>query len=203
MGRNGAGKTTLTRGLSGELPAWDGHVRLDDTDLTGKSIRTRVKSGLVAVPEGRQLFGRLTVAENLRVAAFGAGVPVDHARIKALQELFPVLASHSDRLAAGLSGGQQQQVAVARALITSPSVVVMDEPSLGLSPNIISSLSNAIEDIVRQGTTVLIIEQNIGIVQRLCRRAVVLDQGKTIEVLGAEELANGERLLSVYLGIGA
>lgn len=202
IGPNGAGKSTLIRCVSGMLPAWQGSLRCDDADLSRASPRARVRSGIVTVPENRQVFGTLSVHDNLLVAALGLGVRVTKSTLASIAERFPILAERAGQPASALSGGEQQMLAVARVLIAKPRYVLMDEPTLGLSPASVERLAEIIENIAAEGIGVLLVEQNSGLVERLCSAALVLHGGRLVTALGRNDLKSDALLAAAYFGTG-
>jgi branched-chain amino acid transport system ATP-binding protein len=206
LGSNGAGKTTLLRTISGTLKLHRGRVEsgsvsFDGADLTGRDPAQTVRMGLVQVPEGRRIFGRLTVEENLR--AGGMGSKDKTAKAKAQQrvfELFPVLRERSAQRGGLLSGGEQQMLAIGRALMASPKLLLLDEPSLGLAPRIIGQIGEVIAEINRQGTSVLLVEQNATMALGVADLAYVLDVGEVSLSGDARELARTDEVQRLYLG---
>jgi branched-chain amino acid transport system ATP-binding protein len=206
LGSNGAGKTTLLRTISGTLKLHRGRVEsgsvsFDGADLTGRDPAQTVRMGLVQVPEGRRIFGRLTVEENLR--AGGMGSKDKTAKAKAQQrvfELFPVLQERSAQRGGLLSGGEQQMLAIGRALMASPKLLLLDEPSLGLAPRIIGQIGEVIAEINRQGTSVLLVEQNATMALGVADLAYVLDVGEVSLSGDARELARTDEVQRLYLG---
>jgi len=201
IGSNGAGKTTTLRAISGMLKPRSGTVRFDGVDITGISPSELVRRGLVHVPEGRGIFANLTVAENLKLGAY---VRKDHAAVKQDMErgftLFPRVKERLGQLAGTLSGGEQQMVAIARALLARPKLLLLDEPSLGLAPQLVQTIFNIIKQINAQGVTVLLVEQNASMALRTAHNAVVLETG-TVAMRGpAAELAASDAVRSAYLG---
>ncbi|GAB3232794.1 urea ABC transporter ATP-binding subunit UrtE [Glycomyces halotolerans] len=176
MGHNGAGKTTLLRAVVGLLPAATGTVEFDGADLTGRPANRRVKAGMAYVPQGQQCFAHLTCAENLRLVADG------RERGKALidQQLdrFPALRPLLGRQAGLLSGGQRQQLAIARALITEPRLLILDEPTEGIQPNVVADIERAIVDLAAGGPSVLLVEQHLGFALQAAKRYYVLRSGR-------------------------
>jgi branched-chain amino acid transport system ATP-binding protein len=209
LGSNGAGKSTLLRAVSGVLKLHRGAIEGGDLAFDGQSLRGRdpatiVKSGVVQVPEGRHIFGRLTVEENLR--AGGMTSRDRGAKAKAQQrvfDLFPILAKRRGQRAALMSGGEQQMLAIGRALMAGPKLLLLDEPSLGLAPRIIGQIGEVIAEINRQGTSVLLVEQNATMALDVADLAYVLDVGE-VELSGsAAELAQTDEVQRLYLGHGA
>ena len=206
LGSNGAGKTTLLRTISGTLKLHrgrveSGSVNFDGTDLVGRDPAETVRMGLVQVPEGRRIFGRLTVEENLR--AGGMGSKDKAAKTKAQQrvfELFPVLQERSAQRGGLLSGGEQQMLAIGRALMASPKLLLLDEPSLGLAPRVIGQIGEVIAEINRQGTSVLLVEQNATMALGVADLAYVLDVGEVSLSGDARELARTDEVQRLYLG---
>ena len=206
LGSNGAGKTTLLRTISGTLKLHRGRVetgtvRLDDTDLLGRDAAAIVRQGIVQVPEGRRIFGRLTVEENLR--AGGLGNKDRAAKAKAQQrvyDLFPVLKERSTQRGGLLSGGEQQMLAIGRALMASPKLLLLDEPSLGLAPRIIGQIGEVVGEINRQGTSVLLVEQNATMALGVADLAYVLDVGEVSLSGDARELSQTDEVQRLYLG---
>jgi urea transport system ATP-binding protein len=198
MGRNGVGKTTLLKAIMGVLPARSGSVTFDGHDLTRLKVHERVRLGLGYVPQGHETFPQLTVAENLQVAREAAGHrragPVDEAL-----DLFPALRGLLKRRAGFLSGGQQQQLAIARALVTEPRMLLLDEPTEGIQPSIVREIEEAIRQLHRAGLTVLLVEQYLELALRLADRFVILDAGEVVRSGAAEELGDDSvrRLLAV------
>ena len=206
LGSNGAGKTTLLRTISGTLKLHRGRVeagtvRLGDADLLGRDAAAIVRQGIVQVPEGRRIFGRLTVEENLR--AGGLGNKDRAAKAKAQQrvyDLFPVLKERSTQRGGLLSGGEQQMLAIGRALMASPKLLLLDEPSLGLAPRIIGQIGDVVAEINRQGTSVLLVEQNATMALGVADLAYVLDVGEVSLSGNARELSQTDEVQRLYLG---
>ena len=208
LGSNGAGKSTLLRTISGTLKLHKGKVeagsvRFGDTVLVGRDPGHIVGMGVVQVPEGRRIFGRLTVEENLR--AGGMGNKDKTAKAKAqdrVYEMFPVLKERSSQRGGLLSGGEQQMLAIGRALMASPKLLLLDEPSLGLAPRIIGQIGEVIAEINRQGTSVLLVEQNATMALGVADLAYVLDVGEVSLSGNARELAATDEVQRLYLGHG-
>jgi branched-chain amino acid transport system ATP-binding protein len=201
IGSNGAGKTTTLRAISGLLPLRRGRIELDGRPLSGLRSAAVVAAGVAHVPEGRQLFPTMTVLENLelgaRTAEGRARRPETLARV---YELFPRLAERRRQLAGTLSGGEQQMVAIGRALMARPRLLMLDEPSLGLAPVVVSAIFANLTAINRDGLTILLVEQNVLRALRLSHRAYVLENG-TITLAGASaDLLADQRIRRAYLG---
>ena len=201
IGANGAGKSTTLNTISGLLHPVHGCVRLDGEDLTGVPPHQIVLKGIVQVPEGRRIFGRLTVVENLEMGAFtrtDAGAIQDG--LGRVFALFPRLRERMHQVAGTLSGGEQQMLAIGRALMARPRVLLMDEPSMGLAPILVEQIFEAVKDINRQGTTILLVEQNAFMALNIADRGYVLQTG-TITLQGdAAELQANEDVKRAYLG---
>jgi branched-chain amino acid transport system ATP-binding protein len=208
LGSNGAGKTTLLRAISGTLRLHRGKVdrgslRFGDADLVGRDPAQAVRTGLVQVPEGRRIFGRLSVEENLRAGGMGSRDKQAKAAAQdRVYDLFPVLAERRNQRGALLSGGEQQMLAIGRALMASPKLLLLDEPSLGLAPRIIGQIGEVIGEINRQGTAVLLVEQNATMALGVADLAFVLDVGEVSLSGGAAELAATDEVQRLYLGHG-
>ena len=209
LGSNGAGKTTLLRTISGTLRLHRGRVesgslRFGDVDLGSRDPAQTVRMGLVQVPEGRRIFGRLTVEENLRAGGMGnrdrAAKAAAHSRV---HDLFPVLHERRTQRGGLLSGGEQQMLAIGRALMAGPKLLLLDEPSLGLAPRIIGQIGEIIREINRQGTSVLLVEQNATMALGVADLAYVLDVGKVSLSGEAAELAATDAVQRLYLGHAA
>ncbi|MBN1091951.1 ABC transporter ATP-binding protein [Blastococcus sp. TML/M2B] len=206
LGSNGAGKTTLLRAISGTLRLQSGRiesgsVRFDGNDLRARDPAQSVRMGLVQVPEGRRIFGRLTVEENLRAGGMGSRDKAAKARAQdRVYDLFPVLRERSSQRGALLSGGEQQMLAIGRALMASPKLLLLDEPSLGLAPRIIGQIGEVIAEINRQGTSVLLVEQNATMALGVADLAYVLDVGEVSLSGKARELAQTDEVQRLYLG---
>lgn len=179
LGRNGAGKTTLLRCLAGLIPVSRGCIILGETDITDMSPDRRARAGLAIVPQGREIFADLTVAENLRVAARAHGLDRTDAVDEAVA-LFPALRDLWNRPGGNLSGGQQQQLAIARALSTRPRLILLDEPTEGIQPSIVSAIETVIEEL-KGRITVLLVEQYLEFAVRLADSFVVLSRGNVVE----------------------
>jgi len=200
IGRNGAGKTCLAQTVHGVLPVLSGQIVLDGVPLQRESTRKRVRRGLALVPEGRLIFAQLTVRENLEMAAYGAGRRLDTARLARVCDIFPLLGSKLQDRAGTMSGGEQQWLALGRALVQEPSTMVLDEPSLGLSPVAIAGLGESLLLIRDQGVGIVLMEQNPHLLQRLCSEVLLLDQGAVVRQL--ELLEGGIDVIErAYLGV--
>ncbi len=202
LGANGAGKTTLLRALTGLVPARGGRVLLDGRDLTGLSTEDRVRRGLALVPEGRSVVVELTVEENLRLGALWRHRGPARARaVAAAYELFEPLARRRHAAGHTLSGGERQMLALARALIAEPAVLLLDEPSLGLAPLVVAQLLGVLRDTAeRTGLTVLLAEQNVTGALSVADRGVVLSLGAVVADRPAAALAADPALRHAYLG---
>jgi branched-chain amino acid transport system ATP-binding protein len=209
LGSNGAGKTTLLRTLSGTLRLHKGRVERGEVVYRGSNLKGRdpaacVASGLVQVPEGRRIFTRLTVEENLKAGRLAVKDRGDKsADYDRIYDMFPVLADRKAQRAGLLSGGEQQMLAMGRGLMSRPQLLLLDEPSLGLAPRIIGQIGEVIREINRQGTAVLLVEQNATMALAVADTAFVLDVG-TVSLSGsAAELAESDAVQRLYLGHGA
>ena len=198
VGANGAGKTTLMKTIAGVHPAAAGRIEYAGTDATRLAAHRRVAAGLSLVPEGRQVFGPLSVRDNLRLGAFRRGAESD---IAAMEEMFPILAERRHQAAASLSGGQQQMLAIARALMARPRLLLLDEPSMGLAPMIVEQIFDAIKERHRtSGLTVLVVEQNVAAALKMAHRGYVLETGRVAASGSSEALLADQAVQRAYLG---
>ena len=209
LGPNGAGKTTLMRTLAGLLELHDGEVRkgtvlLDGQDVTRATASTLVRSGLALVPEGRHVFVPLTVEENLRTGAHQRRLGSDemHAALADVFELFPQLGRRRVQRAGLLSGGEQQMLAVGRALMSNPRLLLLDEPSLGLAPLVVEEIKNVVVELNRRGTTVLLVEQNAVLALSIASHGYVMETGRIVLDGPAERLLGNDDIKEFYLGLG-
>lgn len=201
LGANGAGKTTTLRKISGLIEAEEGSILFYGKDITKLEPEKIAKLGIAQSPEGRQVFRDLTVEENLKIGAFTIR---DSIQIKKnfnrVYKYFPVLKERKNQIASTLSGGEQQMLAIARALMSSPKILLLDEPSLGLAPLIVKDIMNIVSEIKNEGTTVVIVEQNAAQTLKIADYAYVLELGIINTHGRAEELRNDPKLIEAYLG---
>jgi branched-chain amino acid transport system ATP-binding protein len=201
LGLNGAGKSTAMKVLCGAVPATGGAVRLKGEDITGLSTSACVKAGIVMVPEGRHVFGGLTVERNLQVGAWtqrGDKAWIESQR-EHVYEVLPRLAERRTQTAGTLSGGEQQMLAMGRGLMAHPTVLVVDEASLGLAPVIVKEILRIARELASAGTTVILVEQNVSALE-VADVGFFVDQGVVTATLRGKELSDGERIRSLYLG---
>jgi branched-chain amino acid transport system ATP-binding protein len=204
VGPNGAGKTTLINTVAGVNPIRGGTIALDGRDLTHLPPHRFCDEGIALVPEGRRLFVGMTVRENLEIGSYRRGARAARARsLEQVCALFPVVRDLLDRTAGTLSGGQQQMVAIGRALMARPRLLLLDEPSLGLAPLIVVAMFDAIREINESGTAVLLVEQNVAMALDIAHRAYVLDEGRVVAQGSPRALAAEPALRRAYLGVGA
>ena len=201
IGANGAGKTTLLRALSGLLRPWKGSVLLGGKDLRGLSPARRARLGLGHVPEGRQLFPLMTVEENLRLGAAFLAPGREKEGYERVYALFPRLAERRRQLAGTLSGGEQQMLAIGRALMGFPRILLVDEPSLGLSPRLAEEVLLALKEVARGGVGVLLVEQNVALSLEVAERGYVLEHGRVVLEGPAQALAQDPRVREAYLSL--
>jgi branched-chain amino acid transport system ATP-binding protein len=208
LGNNGAGKSTLLRAVSGTLAAQrgaidGGQIRFDGERLSGRDPADVVRAGVVQVPEGRRIFADLTVEENLRAGGLAARDREARAAARArAYDLFPILRERRTQAAGLMSGGEQQMLAIGRALMAEPRLLLLDEPSLGLAPRVVEQIAEVVTEINRQGTTVMLVEQNAAMALRISQLAFVLEVGRVSVSGPAEELARSEEIRDRYLGVG-
>jgi branched-chain amino acid transport system ATP-binding protein len=200
VGANGAGKTTLLRTLSGLISARAGCVRLFGEDITAASPERRVRAGLAQVLEGRQVFGPLSVQDNLRLGAYTKPEQAAQ-RMEAMYELFPVLKDKRLLPAGTLSGGQQQMLAMARALMSQPRVLLLDEPSMGLAPLLVREVFGVVQRLKEQGVPILLVEQNARAALSIADHGHVLEAGRVVLSGPAQQLLHDERVQEAYLGL--
>lgn len=201
IGANGAGKTTTLRTISGLKKPTNGEILLDGVNITGTNAQERVKMGISHVPEGRRIFAKMTVLENLELGAYlrkdKAGIEKD---LKMVYERFPILEKRKKQAAGTLSGGEQQMLAIGRALMSRPKILFLDEPSMGLAPLLVQEIFNIIKDINQSGTTILLVEQNASMALQIADHAYVMETGSiTLSGTGAE-LMQCEDIKKAYLG---
>ena len=201
IGANGAGKSTTLRTISGLVKASEGSVQWNGEELLGKSVDKIIASGIALSPEGRRVFPDMTVLENLKIGAY---LRKDKAEIQKdiqwVYSLFPRLEERSWQLAGTLSGGEQQMLAVGRALMSRPKVMMMDEPSLGLAPIIVKGIFDIIKEINKQGVTILLIEQNANMALQVAHSAYVMETGRITLTGSGEELLKNDAVKAAYLG---
>lgn len=201
IGANGAGKSTLLKTISGLLKPKKGSIEYIDSAIDGKAAQSIVKSGISHVPEGRRVFANMTVEENLELGAYlrsnRAEIKKDMAHV---YELFPRLLERRKQPSGTLSGGEQQMLAMGRALMAKPKLILMDEPSMGLAPLMVKNIFNIIKMINDEGTTVLLVEQNANMALSVAHRAYVLETGKIVLSGTAKELQESEEVKAAYLG---
>jgi branched-chain amino acid transport system ATP-binding protein len=200
LGRNGVGKTTLLRTISGLYRPAAGRIAIAAEEIGGLPPHRVVRAGIAQSPEGRQLFGDMDVIENLRAGALHLSRADFERRVAYVSELFPIVAERRSQAAGSLSGGEQQMVCIARSLMGSPRLLLLDEPSLGLAPKIVAGIFALIESIRKSGVAVLLVEQNARLALRTADYAYILDQGRIALEGPARELAGDERVVSAYLG---
>jgi branched-chain amino acid transport system ATP-binding protein len=201
LGANGAGKTTLLRAISGLVRPWLGRLLLDGRDLKGLSPAKRARLGLGHVPEGRQLFPLMTVEENLRLGAAFLAPGREREGYERVYGLFPRLAERRRQLAGTLSGGEQQMLAIGRALMGFPKILLVDEPSLGLSPRLAEEVLLALKAVSGEGVGVLLVEQNVALTLEVAERAYVLEHGRVVLEGPARALAQDPRVREAYLSL--
>ncbi|GAB3469253.1 ABC transporter ATP-binding protein [Polaromonas eurypsychrophila] len=201
IGSNGAGKTTTMKAITGTLPMADGDIEYLGKSIKGKGAWDLVKDGLAMVPEGRGVFTRMTITENLQMGAYirddKAGIAED---IEKMFTIFPRLRERKDQLAGTMSGGEQQMLAMARALMSRPRVLLLDEPSMGLSPIMVDKIFEVVKDVSARGVTVLLVEQNASRALGIADRGYVMESGVVTMNGAAKELLNDPRVRAAYLG---
>jgi branched-chain amino acid transport system ATP-binding protein len=200
IGANGAGKTTTLKAITGVQPVADGEIEYLGRAIRGRGAWELVKQGLVMVPEGRGVFARMTITENLQMGAFVRQDAEIDADIDKVFEIFPRLKERSRQLAGTMSGGEQQMLAMGRALMAKPKVLLLDEPSMGLSPIMVDKIFEVVADIHGRGTTILLVEQNASRALGLANRGYVMDSGEVTMSGEAKSLLDDPRVRAAYLG---
>ncbi len=201
LGSNGAGKSTLNRMVCGLVPTWAGSVRFDGRDLTGAHYREVVKAGLIQVPEGRKVFPNLSVLENLELGSFTRARERRAANVEKMFHIFPRLRERMTQHAGTMSGGEQQMLAIARGLMAEPVLLILDEPSLGLSPLLVEEMFTLIRGLRDGGLAVLLVEQNVGQSLEIADRAYVLENGSVRFSGKPDALLQSDELRRAYLGL--
>ncbi len=201
LGSNGAGKSTLNKMVCGLCPAWSGTVRFDGKDLSGAHYRDVVKAGLIQVPEGRKIFPNLSVLENLELGSFTRARERRAANVEKMFHIFPRLRERVGQHAGTMSGGEQQMLAIARGLMAEPVLLILDEPSLGLSPLLVEEMFSLIRELRDGGLAVLLVEQNVGQSLEIADRAYVLENGSVRFSGKPDALLGSDELRRAYLGL--
>ena len=199
LGANGAGKTTLCRVVSGLVPAWSGTIEVDGVDVTKASNVERVRRGIIQVPEGRQVFPEMTIEENLKLGAY------IHDRVRPedldlVCTLFPILKTRLTQNAGLLSGGEQQMLALARALMSRPKYLLLDEPSQGIAPKVIEQMGDAIRSIAATGVAILLVEQNLFLAEAICEHAFIMENGTIMADGPTAQILKSNLVQDSYLG---
>lgn len=201
VGANGAGKTTLLKTISGVEPASGGTIRFDGRDITRLPADRRVRLGIIQVPEGRQMFGPMAVEDNLLMGAYARGRAEAADGIERAYAMFPALKERRNQPAGTLSGGQQQMLAIARALMAQPRALLLDEPSMGLAPILVEEIFRTIEALRDAGTTIFLVEQNANMALSIADRGYVLETGAIILADKGRALLDNDKVKEAYLGL--
>ena len=202
VGSNGAGKTTLLRVISGFVPITSGSIIFEGEDLLAKKSYHRADTGIAHIPQGRGILGTMTVKENLLMGAYTKRVADGiEENLEKSFKLFPILKEREKQIAGSLSGGQQQMLAIARALMMDPKLLMLDEPSLGLAPIVVEEMFEIIDNVAKTGVPILIVEQNLIQALALANRGYVMETGKIVREGNAKELLEDESIKAAYLGI--
>ena len=201
IGANGAGKSTIIKAISGLVPLYSGEIEFDGKRIDGMAVDAIVGRGVVCVPEGRRLFPYMSVADNIKIGAYlERDKKVIKAKLEEVFELFPRCRERLGQRAGSLSGGEQQMVAIARAMMAKPKLLMMDEPSLGLAPMVIHDLANTIIDINSRGVAILLVEQNAGLVTKVAQEAHVLEVGEIVAQGQMKDLMNNDSVRRAFVG---
>ena len=201
VGANGAGKTTLLRALSGVQPVCAGRVRFDGADITAMAPERRVRLGIAQVPEGRQVFGPLAVEDNLRLGGYTRSAAESAQMLERVYAMFPVLHERRRAPAGTLSGGQQQMLAIGRALMARPRLLLLDEPSMGLAPRLVEEIYARVQDLRAADTAIFLVDQNARAALKIADRGYVLETGRIVLSGSGVELLANERVQAAYLGL--
>lgn len=199
LGRNGAGKSSLLQAIAGSVPPYKGQIIWQGLDITRLPIHARVKAGISLVPEGRRIFPHLTVKENLRLGGFSLGSKQFPEAYQKVIDLFPILAERAEFPAGVLSGGEQQMLAIGRALMSKTRLLLLDEPSLGLSPIVIESVYSQLQLLRNQGFTMILVEQHVNRVLNIADEAIVLRNGTLVLKESAQLIQKNSQLLNAYM----
>ena len=204
VGANGAGKTTMMRALSGIIPIWRGNKTLNRKDVTRLSATKLTKAGIIQIPEGRLIIKELSVEDNLRLGAyshyFKLGKSEYRQDLDSVYELFPILKKRTHQKAGTLSGGEQQMLAIGRGLMGRPKMLLLDEPSLGLAPLVVSTIFTIIEELNQNGLPILLVEQNVRAAMQISNRGYVLETGSVVIEGTCEDLLKDEKIVKAYMG---
>lgn len=201
IGANGAGKTTTLRTISGLKKTTSGEIMLDGKDITHSFAQDRVKMGISQAPEGRRVFSTMTVLENLELGAFLRRNKEEiNKDLKMVYERFPILSDRKKQAAGTLSGGEQQMLAIGRALMSRPKILLLDEPSMGLAPLLVQEIFNIIRDINKAGTTIFLVEQNASMALQIATRAYVMETGSIVLSGTGKDLIQSDDIKKAYLG---
>jgi branched-chain amino acid transport system ATP-binding protein len=200
IGPNGAGKSTVLKTLFGLLTPRQGKIRLNGDDITGATQKDLLARGIAFVPQGRNLFGQLSVYENLELGGITLGMKTTHERIPEVLEFFPRVKERMNSLASSLSGGEQKQLEIGRALLLRPKVLLIDEPSIGLSPMVVQDVFKLLRKLADQGTTVLMVEQNVKSALKYSDNAIALESGRLVLYKSAAEILADPQMERLFLG---
>lgn len=200
IGANGAGKTTLLKSIMRQLPLQSGSIVFLEKNVTGMTTAKIVRNGMTMVPEGRRVFPRLSVMDNISLGGYCSDSKEEVKNLEKVFQLFPKLYERRKQTAGTLSGGEQQMLAMARALMSKPKVLLLDEPSMGLAPIIVKQIFKIIMEINREGTTILLVEQNANMALKIAHRGYVMETGSIVLEGTGKELISDERVKAAYLG---
>ena len=202
IGSNGAGKSSTLKAIAGLVPASAGTIRFEGAEIRGMAPEQRVQRGVALSPEGRRLFGRMTVLDNLLLGAHTVSSQTDRAEtLQQVYALFPRVHERRAQLAGSLSGGEQQMVAIGRALMTRPKLLMLDEPSLGIAPKVVAEIAEAIRSLNRGGMSIVLVEQNARLALRLAHNAYALEHGEVVKSGKGDELLDDPFVRKAYLGV--